>query len=141
MERKYGQRGYQDGERTERTDTPKTKRPESEGPRSPKMMAYQGVLRCAMCGANVELIGEVELDRTCSKCGGDLRTCRNCVSFDPAAQWECRAEIVTRVSSKTVRTACEKFSPRRSVEKKTGETSRPAAGSDAKSAFDRLFKK
>jgi hypothetical protein len=141
MERKYGQRGYQDSDRNEKTDAPKPKRPETEGPRSPKMMAFQGVLRCAMCGANIELIGEVELDRTCAKCGADLRTCRNCTSFDPAARWECRAEIETRVLSKTARTSCEKFVPRRRVEKKTGETSRPAAGNDAKSAFDRLFKK
>ena len=141
MERKYGQRGYQDSDRTERSEAPKPKRKDDDGPRSPKMMAFQGVLRCAMCGATVELIGEVELDRTCAKCGADLRSCRNCTSFDPGARWECRAEITTRVSSKTARTACESFVPRRRVEKKTGESGRPAAGDDAKSAFDRLFKK
>ena len=141
MDRKYGQRGYQDGDRTERSDAPKPRPVDRDGPRSPKMMAFQGVLRCAMCGANVELIGEVELDRSCAKCGADLRTCRNCTSFDPAARWECRAEISIHVSSKTVRTPCESFTPRRSVEKKTGETGRPTASSDARSAFERLCKK
>lgn len=144
MERKYGQRGYQDGDRNERSDRsdgPKPPRVDRDGPRSPNMMAFQGVLRCAMCGTNMELIGEIDLERTCVKCNSDLRTCRHCTSFDPAARWECTAEITTRVLGKTTRTACELFVPRRRVEKKTGETPRRGGSSDARSAFDKLFKK
>ena len=141
MERKYSQRGYQDDERDARRDGPKAPRPPADGPRSPNMMAFQGVLRCAMCAAPVDLPGELDVDATCSKCHADLRTCRNCVHFDPSAQWECRATIAVRVANKAVRTSCEHFGPRRRVEKKTGESGPRSAGNDARSAFDRLFKK
>jgi len=144
MERKYGQRGYQDdrqGDRSEGGAAAKSPRPAKDGPRSPNMTAFQGVLRCAQCGTTVELLSSVELDSTCTKCNADLRTCRNCVSFDPAARWECRAEITTRVAGKAARTACPSFAARRRIEKKTGESSRPSASGDAKAAFDRLFRK
>ncbi len=139
MERKYNQHGYQD-------DSPKNDRQQPapakdrEGPRSPKMMAYQGVIRCAMCGERVELM-EMSLDSACPKCNADLRTCRNCTNFDPGARFECRAPIAKRVGNKTVRTECDAFAPKRTVEKKTGETRGPSKPDDPRAAFDRLFKR
>lgn len=140
MDRKYSQKGYQDdGSRPESPKQPAPK--DREGPRSPKMMAFQGVMRCAMCGANVEAdLGELAVTATCRGCGADLRTCRNCTSFDPGARWECRAEVVARVGSKTSRNECLQFGPRRTVEKKTGET-RTEKSDDPRAAFERLFKK
>ena len=140
MDRKYSQKGYQDDSR--RDEQPKPAAPKDrEGPRSPKMMAFQGVMRCAMCGAIVEAdLGEIGVAETCRKCGADIRTCRNCTHFDPGARWECRSTIEVRVGNKTVRTECGHFSPRRTVEKKTGET-RSTKSDDPKAAFDRLFKK
>jgi len=142
MDRKYRQSGYQDGE----------KRPESkpsgpprdrEGPRSPKMMAFEGAFRCSACNTPNEVsLGALMVGETCVKCGADLRTCRNCTNFDPAKRWECSAPIEKRVASKTARTDCPQFHPSRTVEKKTGETRSPGdATNDAKAAFDRLFKK
>ena len=140
MDRKYSQKGYQDDSPREATPKPQSPK-DREGPRSPKMMAFQGVLRCAMCGRIVEAdFGEVAFDAACRGCGADLRTCRNCTSFDPGARWECRATVPLRVGNKTARNECEQFSPRRTVEKKTGET-RSTRADDPRDAFERLFKK
>jgi hypothetical protein len=141
MSRKYSQRGYQDGGREE----PRQEKPPRtmDGPRSPKMTGYHDVMRCAMCGTTVELaLGGVEMTSTCTNCKADLYSCRNCVSFDPGARFECRAGVPARVSSKTARNECVSFSARKTVEKKTVE-SRPTTGApkDARAAFDALFKK
>jgi hypothetical protein len=139
MERKYKQQGYQDSDAPERSARPKPPK-DREGPKSPKMMTFEGVVRCAMCGARVELVG-IALDSVCPNCGSDLRTCRNCTNFDPAARFECRAGVMARVSNKTSRTECGLFVPKRTVEKRTGETRTSSKNDDPRSAFDRLFKK
>jgi hypothetical protein len=141
MDRKYRQRGYDDAAREKRpAERPKVDR---DGPRSPNMTAFQGVMRCGMCGAVQPLDPTaISSTSTCPNCSADLRTCRNCVNFDPSARWECRAEIRVRVSSKTKRNECELFTPRKTVEKKTGETRSKGSGpTDARDAFERLFKK
>lgn len=141
MDRKYRQSSYQDGGGDSREDAPRPKPPEKrEGPKSPNMTAFRGVARCAMCGAVVELLA-LTVESTCPKCGSDLRTCRNCRSFDPGAHFECRAGVTARVPNKTTRTACELFAPKATVEKKTGETRESRPSNDPRAAFDRLFKK
>lgn len=141
MSRKYTQRGYQnDG-----NEEAKPERPQRtvDGPRSPKMVGFCEVMRCNMCGSAVEIaLGGVEVVSTCAKCKADLHTCRNCVSFDPGARFECRAGVALRISNKTARNECAAFSPRKTVEKKTGETKAvPSVAKDARAAFDALFKK
>ena len=140
MDRKYRQSGYQDDTR-ESGRKPEPRR-DRDGPRSPSMMGFQGTLRCASCGAMrpAELVG-VQLCDTCAKCGADLRTCRNCVNFDPAARFECRVDVPVHVANKSARTDCDRFAPRKTVEKKTGETGGGGASNDARAAFDRLFKR
>jgi predicted RNA-binding Zn-ribbon protein involved in translation (DUF1610 family) len=141
MDRKYKQKGYQDGGSGEQQQPAKPKPPKDrEGPKSPNMMAFQGVIRCTMCGARVELV-DISLESTCPNCRSDLRTCRNCINFDPGARFECRVNPPKRVSNKTVRTECELFTPKQTVEKMTGETRGPAKPDDPRAAFDRLFKK
>lgn len=140
MERKYRQRGYQSEERPEAPKRPAAR--DREGPRSPAMTAFQGVMRCGMCGTMLPLEATgIELDSQCTNCRADLRTCRNCLNFDPGARWECRAAIALRVASKTARTDCEHYAPRRTLEKKTGETRSSAKPNDPRDAFERLFKK
>jgi hypothetical protein len=139
MDRKYSHRGYQDGGRQEERSKPEARRP-ADGPRSPKMTGFRELMRCGMCGAAVEVaLGGVDVTSTCVGCKGDLRTCKNCVNFDPGARFECRVAITARVPSKTVRNQCQLFTPRKTIEKRTGET-RPAAD-DPKAAFERLFKR
>jgi hypothetical protein len=142
MDRKYKQRGYQDGASGD--DVPKAPVPKNdrEGPRSPNMMAFQGAMRCGMCGEPVQLeLTGVDVDSSCTKCKADLRTCRNCVNFDPGARWECRATIALRVGNKTARTECDQFTPRKTVEKKTTESRPTVDPKDPRAAFDRLFKR
>jgi hypothetical protein len=141
-DRKYRQRGYQDDDRRERT--PQAPRPPKapydpripRDPKTPNMMAFHEVFRCARCGAiEGAPIGSLS---TCAKCGVDLRSCIQCVSFDPSARFECLQPLKARVSPKDGRNECPSFAPRLRVERETGST--PATESSAKSAFDSLFK-
>ena len=108
-DRKYRQRGYQDDPRD------REKRPQSgpkapqepkapgrplqdaAGPRTPNLMGSHEVFRCSRCGNLLAL--PVERDARCKRCGVDLHSCINCMSFDTSARWECTQQALTaRVS-------------------------------------------
>jgi len=135
-DRKYKQRGYQDYDRDEKRPQPQKPKPaDREGPRSPRMMAYGEKVKCAACGAAVA--AKVESDSRCPKCNAELHTCRNCVSFDPSARFECRKPITARILNKGGKNSCELFAPRTVVERETS-SGKPT---DARQAFANLFKK
>jgi hypothetical protein len=153
MDRKYGQRGYMggDGDRGHDREKPRQqpkgapKGANRDIPRNVNMPGFQEVLRCSLCGAIVPPPVEIELQSQCPKCKADLRTCKNCRHFDTGAQFECTQPIPERITKKDVRTTCEFFMARTSIERETRDSgggtppsSRPA---DARSAFDNLFKK
>jgi hypothetical protein len=143
-DRKYRQRCYQDEPRGERQPA----KPRSEearapgrvlqdaaGPRTPNLMAAHEVFRCARCGNR--LSAPVEALAVCSRCGVDVHSCINCVSFDTSARWECTQQALTaRVSPKDERNLCAFFSPRTTVERQTSTAGPPSA----RQAFDDLFK-
>ncbi|HEY3045492.1 MAG TPA: hypothetical protein VGJ39_15790 [Vicinamibacterales bacterium] len=144
--RKYRQRGYQDQPREK---GPKRGQPAKEpaarapgrqlqdaaGPKTPNLMASHEVCRCARCGNLLSM--PVAADARCSRCGVDLHSCVQCVSFDTSARFECSQTTLTaRVSPKDARNACALFSPRTTVERQTG-TPGPTS---ARQAFDDLFK-
>jgi hypothetical protein len=136
-EQKYRQRGYMDHDRG-RDERPKQQQPkprEREGPRSPKMMAFGEKVKCAACGATVP--GTIGNESTCTKCNGDLHTCRQCAFFDPASRFECRKPITARIVNKGGRNNCELFATRTIVERETS-SGKPT---DARQAFANLFKK
>ncbi len=136
MDRKYKQRGYQQEEREER---PRPTPQKSEIPRAPTMPAFREVTRCSLCGTMVNIdIDGIAFDAKCPKCHSDLHTCKNCVSFDPGARFQCRKPIPERIPKKDVRNECELFEARRTVERET--TTAVAEVKDARSAFDKLFK-
>ena len=154
-ERKYRQRGYQDTEKRERPQ-PKPQQPKAprgsrsgEGPRPMNMPGFQELLRCAMCGAVVPPPVEITVDSQCPKCRADLRSCKNCRQFDTGARFECTQPIAERITKKDVRNTCEFFVPRTSIERETRDSGggggassvSPKRPSDARSAFDDLFKK
>ncbi|HSR52032.1 MAG TPA: hypothetical protein VLV83_14470 [Acidobacteriota bacterium] len=149
MSRKYRQRGYQDdGERGDKSRrSGKSPGPRHrEGPRSPRMMGFQKLARCSMCGAEVAGLDEVEPSSACPNCGSDLHTCRNCVFFDTSARFECTQPIPERVSPKDRRNECEYFEIKSRVEKMTSSAKKSVAGKssgdlDPREAFERLFKK
>ena len=142
-ERKYRQRGYQDGtrERQPGPPAPKAERApgrhfqDAAGPRTPNLMASHEVFRCARCGNLLALT--VERDSRCRRCGADLHSCVQCVSFDTSARFECTEDTLTvRMSSKDTRNDCVFFAPRTTVERETGTAGPPSA----RQAFDDLFK-
>src|SRR5262245_63162924 len=158
-DRKYRQRGYQDDGRGERpprppsTDGQPARRPErepgapagarrisSEGAKNPNMPGYREVARCARCGSLVD--AQIFSRSKCNKCGQDLRSCAQCVHFDPGARFECTQAIPARVSPKDVANDCAFFSARTSWERETSSaaSTKPTEPSGAKNAFDDLFK-
>jgi hypothetical protein len=157
-DRKYRQRGYQDDDRERRPSTPApSSRPErepgapagarrisSEGARNPRMMGYRAVARCARCGTIVE-DPQIFSKSTCPKCQQDLRSCVQCVHFDPGARFECTQVLTARVSPKDTANECPHYEARSGWERETtaagGATSQdPKEPSGARKAFDDLFK-
>lgn len=144
-DRKYRQRGYQDeprGPREPKRDKPPQEprapgRPlqDASGPRTPNLMASHEVFRCARCGNRLPT--PVETAARCNRCGVDVHSCVNCVSFDTSARFECADQTLTaRVSPKDAQNSCRAFAPRTTVERQTGTTGPPSA----RQAFDDLFK-
>src|SRR5215475_15057956 len=162
MDRKYGQRGYMDNggghdrERERDSERPREKpkgKPKGalrDVPRNVKMPGFQEVLRCSLCGVIVPPSVQIGFKSQCPKCHTDLRTCKNCRNFDTSAQFECTQPIRERITKKDVRNRCELFMAKTSIERETRESGggnqaspgiSPTNASDARSAFDNLFKK
>ena len=145
-DRKYRQRGYQDEPRERERSKSGPKPPQEQrapgrplqdaaGPKTPNLMGSHEVFRCARCGNRLSL--PVESDGRCNRCGVDLHSCINCVSFDTSARWECAEQaLAARVSPKDERNLCAFFTPRTTVERQTGTAGPPSA----RQAFDDLFK-
>jgi hypothetical protein len=142
-DRKYRQRGYQDDSRDrERSrqapSAPRAPREEPVGPRTPNLMGSHTVFRCTRCGNMLD--ANVAADDRCSRCGVDVHSCIQCVSFDPGAPLECSEKIPARVSPKDVKNTCTLFSPRTTVERQTSTGPASSSVSSARQAFDDLFK-
>jgi hypothetical protein len=138
-DRKYGQRGYmehdREPQRPKSESNPLAKRPDREGPRSPKMMAFGESVKCTACGAQAPSV--ISLDTACAKCKADFHTCRQCSYFDPGAHFECNKSIPKRIMNKNARNTCELFAPRTVIERQTSS----GPPSHARDAFAKLFKK
>ncbi len=145
-DRKYKQRGYMEEERSQEKRPPESgPRERPEGPRGRGLGAPTAtVFRCRMCGTKQELSGPLGFDAVCTSCANDLHTCSNCVHFDTSRPNECRKPVLTRVTNKSKRNACELFTPN-TVQEFASDKPAAGAGSSAPSspraAFDALFKK
>jgi hypothetical protein len=136
MDRKYKQRGYQQEEREQR---PRQATVQKSEVRAPKMPAFREVTRCHLCGTPVNIdVGGIAIDAQCPKCHNDLHCCKNCVSFDPGARFQCRKPVTERIAKKDMRNECELFEPKKTIERET--TTAPVETKDPRSAFDKLFK-
>ena len=147
-DRKYRQRGYQDEPKGPRG--PKPEKPAAEprapgrllqdarGPKTPNLMASHEVFKCARCGNKLAIPEGLEaIAARCSRCGVDVRSCINCVSFDTSARFECAdPKLTARVAPKDTGNACLLFAPRTTVERQTGT---PAGPPSARDAFEKLF--
>jgi hypothetical protein len=135
MEKKYKQRGYQD----QSDERPRSAPPQRSDVRSPKMPAFREVMRCSLCGTQINVdVGGIAVELQCPKCKSDLHTCKNCISFDPGARFQCRKPITLRIAKKDLRNDCTLFEPRKTIERET--TAVAAESRDTRTAFDKLFK-
>ena len=138
---KYRQKGYRESEfrGREKKEPPKPKTPEERQLRHMMERSANLVLRCHQCStaAPVEGLGTAA---TCAQCGAALHCCRNCAHFDTGARWECREPIQAAVLYKTCANDCPLFKAN-TVLDATGRRVGGSAPSDARAAFDNLFKK
>ena len=152
MERKYGQRGYMDSDAPKKKEKrPPENRPRQEqiGPRTPRMVGTVTRARCSNCGA--VLAAGFDSNAKCPRCAFELHSCKMCVHFDTAAQFECTEHIPERIAKKDARNECTFYSFRTTIEKDTAPSAvtAPAPSTvsssyrphDARKAFDDLFKK
>ena len=139
-DRKYRQRGYQDSgsNQDSRRGTGQTpRRPQNYGPRSINLPPSRTVARCAACGVIYPMTnGGPE---TCSGCGADLHSCRQCAHFDPGSRFECAESVPEAISDKSARNQCDLFKLKTTVERDVSSVAKTT--DSARSAFDSLFKK
>jgi hypothetical protein len=88
----------------------------------------------------------------CPKCGVALHCCKQCSHFEPSTRFQCLKPIPARIAVKDQANQCECFSPRVTVARdvlpssplKLGDAKpdvAPRNATDARAAFDNLFKK
>jgi predicted RNA-binding Zn-ribbon protein involved in translation (DUF1610 family) len=98
------------------------------------MPGFRTVVRCAQCGA-VIADADVGFESRCPRCGVELHSCSQCMSFDPGSRFECMQAIPARITPKNSKNSCTLYAPRTTVER---ETTTPRVD-DARKAFDDLF--
>jgi hypothetical protein len=161
-DRKYRQHGYQDSDRdhfgngTRREDRPRPQGPrppiDVTGPRLPRMVQAVAAARCYNC--STALPPDIDFRGTCPKCNAALHCCKQCVYFEPSTRFQCLKPVPVRMSPKDAANQCELFKPKVTVARDaaqpapsngSGATMPPVAeprnASDARAAFDSLFRK
>jgi len=158
-DRKYRQAGYQDsdrdrkqqqnGDRPRQPQGPRTMQ-DPNGPRLPRLVQSVTASRCYSCA--VTLPPGTDYKGNCPKCGKALHCCKQCAHFEPSTRFQCLKPIPARIPIKDQFNECELFSPRVTVSR-DGAPSQPSPSqsgnvpqviktpSDARAAFDNLFKK
>jgi hypothetical protein len=158
-DRKYRQNGYQqDSERGSngsfRADRPKPpggpKQPfDITGPKLPRLVQNVVASRCYSCA--IALASDTDFRGKCPKCAADLHCCKQCVNFDSSTRFQCHKPVPVRIPIKDQANTCEFFSPMvtvardapapASANRVADNTPTPRNASDARAAFDSLFKK
>lgn len=159
QDRKYRQSGYQDNDRDRNGDR-KDNRPrppqgprtmqDPSGPRLPRLVQSVTASRCFSC--STVLPPGTDFKGNCPKCNVTLHCCKQCTNFEPSTRFQCLKPIPARIPYKDQTNQCELFSPRVTVMRdgpapppvvaSNGPGSGPGRSpSDARTAFDNLFKK
>jgi hypothetical protein len=160
-DRKYKQQGYMDsnydpsGPRGDR-DKPRGPRPPIDitGPRLPRLVESVTASRCYNCA--LPLPPDADFSGNCPKCNVALHCCKQCSYFEPSTRFQCTKAIPERIPYKDAANQCTFFRARVTVARDSAPPSsvsgRPGGGgrsdvvgpksaSDARIAFDNLFKK
>jgi hypothetical protein len=153
-ERKYRQRGYQDSgwESRKPEERPKPQGPKPPidvtGPRLPRLVQTVVAARCYNCA--ITLPTDTDFRGACPKCNVALHCCKQCAHFEPSTRFQCLKPIPARIPAKDQANQCEWFGPRVTVARDAapsgnstvaGSASVERRPSDARAAFDNLFKK
>ena len=161
-DRKYRQRGYMDSNGGSRDrpfqDRPKPNGPrppiDVTGPRLPRLVQHVAASRCFNCAT--ALPPGTDFNGACPKCAAPLHCCKQCTHFEPSTRFQCLKPIPVRIAYKDKANECTLFTPRVTVAREgtsngaSPSSPAPASSSgppaprnadDARSAFDKLFKK
>ncbi len=163
-DRKYRQNGYQDSNSTPHNGNgsngaprpkPSGPRPPIDitGPRLPRLVQAVAASRCFNCATT--LPPDMLFTGPCPKCGAQLHCCKQCSYFEPSTRFQCLKPVPVRIAVKDQANECTLFQPRVTVAREASSTPGNGAGprpaglntppprnaSDARDAFDRLFKK
>src|SRR5580658_10249067 len=163
-DRKYRQHGYFDSNSTSSSNgsgsngasrpKPSGPRPPLDvtGPRLPRLVQAVTASRCYNCSTT--LPPGTAFDGPCPKCGTQLHCCKQCSHFEPSTRFQCLKPIPVRIPIKDQQNDCALFSPRVTVAREASSTQTPGGrmpqgintppprnASDARDAFDKLFKK
>ncbi len=154
-DRKYRQRGYQDSNRESngfrKDDRPKPNGPrppiDVTGPRLPRLLQNVAAARCFNC--STALSGDIDWKGKCPKCGSELHCCKQCAHFEPSTRFQCLKPIPVRIPIKDRTNDCELFGARVTVARDVAPPGQgngssmpaPRNPTDARTAFDNLFKK
>jgi hypothetical protein len=120
------------------------------GPRLPRLVQHVAATRCFNCATT--LPADIAFSGNCPKCGAQLHCCKQCSHFEPSTRFQCLKPIPVRIPVKDKMNECGLFSPRVTVAREgtagsapppppTAGPPAPTNSEDARSAFDRLFKK
>lgn len=162
-DRKYRQHGYFDsstpsnGNGNNGSPRPKPSGPrppiDITGPRLPRLVQAVTASRCYNCSTT--LPPDTVFEGNCPKCGTALHCCKQCAHFEPSTRFQCMKPIPVRIPVKDQANLCTLFSPRVTVAREASSAQMPGGrppapgintppprnASDARDAFDRLFKK
>jgi hypothetical protein len=164
-DRKYRQNGYQDSGRDHsnghnghferRDDRPRQNGPrpplDVTGPRLPRMVQAVTASRCYNCATT--LPPGTDFASTCPKCNAALHCCKQCAYFEPSTRFQCLKPVPVRISPKDTANTCELFKARVTVARDgapapqfspaavSPHIAEPKNATDARAAFDNLFKK
>jgi hypothetical protein len=165
-DRKYRQHGYFDSNSTSSNGNgsngatrpkPSGPRPPLDvtGPRLPRLVQAVTASRCYACSTT--LPPGTSFNGPCPKCSTALHCCKQCSHFEPSTRFQCTKPIPIRIPMKDQQNDCTLFSPRVTVAREASSTQMgggasrvpapglntppPRSASDARDAFDRLFKK
>ncbi len=157
-ERKYRQHGYQDADRAsspQRQDRGRPQGPKQPfdvtGPKLPRLVQNVVASRCFNCA--VALPAGTDFKGNCPKCGAALHCCKQCINFDSSTRFQCLKPIPVRIAVKDQANTCDLFATRVTVARdglapvppprtsQPGMMQGPRSITDARAAFDNLFKK
>jgi hypothetical protein len=116
----------------------------------PRLVQQVVAARCWNCSTT--LPADTDFKGYCVKCQSPLHCCKQCSFFEPSTRFQCTKPIPARIPQKDAANQCELFQSKVTVARDAAPaaagagpasmpTPAPRSPSDARAAFDSLFKK